>query len=194
MKRCPAAAGTSEARRCGHAMSWTATAPKWAIEDSKVLAQSQPYIRTAHNRRRRVPPLPPGPPPDQSDHRGRKRNLQERDFDGAILVHDFLGPSPPPPLSSNVSLPRAPPPPAQKEEKDWTKGKESLWLLEAPVRKMILQMHTLACTSQCWGRQTPAWTRSVHLDAPGQRHGQQPISGTADPQSSQTGPVIKGLR
>ena len=27
----------------------------------------------------------------------------------------------------------------------------------------------------------PAWTRSVHLDPPGQRHGQQPVSGTADP-------------
>ena len=27
----------------------------------------------------------------------------------------------------------------------------------------------------------PAWTQSVHLDAPGQRHGQQPVSGTADP-------------
>ena len=27
----------------------------------------------------------------------------------------------------------------------------------------------------------PAWTRSVHLDAPGQRHGQKPVSGTADP-------------
>ena len=26
-----------------------------------------------------------------------------------------------------------------------------------------------------------AWTRSVPLDAPGQRHGQQPVSGTADP-------------
>ena len=26
-----------------------------------------------------------------------------------------------------------------------------------------------------------AWTRSVHRDAPGQRHGQQPVSGTADP-------------
>ena len=26
-----------------------------------------------------------------------------------------------------------------------------------------------------------AWTRSVHLDAPGQRHGQQPVSGSADP-------------
>ena len=26
-----------------------------------------------------------------------------------------------------------------------------------------------------------AWTRSVHLDAPGQRHGRQPVSGTADP-------------
>ena len=46
---------------------------------------------------------------------------------------------------------------------------------------MILQMHTPARTSQCWSRQSPAWTRSVHLDAPGQRHGQQPVSGTADP-------------
>ena len=27
----------------------------------------------------------------------------------------------------------------------------------------------------------PAWTRRVHLDAPGQRHGQQPVSGIADP-------------
>ena len=27
----------------------------------------------------------------------------------------------------------------------------------------------------------PAWTCSVHRDAPGQRHGQQPVSGTADP-------------
>ena len=31
-----------------------------------------------------------------------------------------------------------------------------------------------------WTR-IPAWTRSVHQDAPGQRHGQQPVSGTADP-------------
>ena len=54
-------------------------------------------------------------------------------------------------------------------------------LLEAPVRKMILQMHPPARSSQCWSRQTPAWTRSVHLDAPGQRHGQQPVSGTANP-------------
>ena len=69
------------------------------------------------------------------------------------------------------------------------KGKNHLWLLEAPVRKTILQMHTPARTSQCWSRQTPAWTRSVHLDAPGQWHGQQPVSGTADPRSSQTGQV-----
>ena len=69
---------------------------------------------------------------------------------------------------------------AQKEEKERKKGKESLWLLEPLVRKIILQMHTPARTSQCWSRQTPARTRSVHLDAPGQRHGQQPVSGTAD--------------
>ena len=73
-------------------------------------------------------------------------------------------------------------------------GKKSLWLLEAPVRKMILQMHTPVRTSHCWSWQTPAWTRSVHLDAPGQRHGQQPVSGTPDPRSSQTRQVIRGLR
>ena len=38
-----------------------------------------------------------------------------------------------------------------------------------------------ARTCQCWSRQTPAWTRSVHLDAPGQRHRQQPDPRTADP-------------
>ena len=27
----------------------------------------------------------------------------------------------------------------------------------------------------------PLWTQSVHLDVPGQQHGQQPVSGTADP-------------
>ena len=89
---------------------------------------------------------------------------------------------------------RSTPPPKIKEEKERTNGKESLWLLEAPVRKIILQMHTPARTSQCWGRQTPAWTRSVHLDAPGRWRGQQPDSGTADPRSSQTGHVIRGLR
>ena len=30
----------------------------------------------------------------------------------------------------------------------------SPWLLEAPVRKIVLQRHTPACTSQCWSRQT----------------------------------------
>ena len=30
--------------------------------------------------------------------------------------------------------------------------------LEAPIRTIIPQMHTPARTSQCWSRQTPAWT------------------------------------
>ena len=38
---------------------------------------------------------------------------------------------------------------AQKEEKERTNRKESLWLLEALVRKVILQLHTPACTTQC---------------------------------------------
>ena len=45
-------------------------------------------------------------------------------------------------------------PRAQKEEKERKNGKESLWLLKAPVREIILQMHTPACTSHCWSRQT----------------------------------------
>ena len=44
--------------------------------------------------------------------------------------------------------------PKMQEAKERTKGQESLWLLEAPVRKMIRQMHTPAHTSQCWSRQT----------------------------------------
>ena len=43
---------------------------------------------------------------------------------------------------------------AQKEEKERKNGKESSWLLEAPVRKIILQMHTPARSRQCWSRQT----------------------------------------
>ena len=42
------------------------------------------------------------------------------------------------------------------------------------------------------GSANPAWTRGVHLDAAGRRHGQQPISGTADPRV--VGQAIQGLR
>ena len=61
-------------------------------------------------------------------------------------------------LWSCVLLQESPPPPPAP-------GKESSWLLEAPVKKIILQMHTPAHTSQCWSRQTPAWTRSVSARA-----------------------------
>ena len=35
-----------------------------------------------------------------------------------------------------------------------------------PLRKITLQMHTPARTSQGWCWQTPAWTRSANLEAP----------------------------
>ena len=126
-------------------------------------------------RRRRCPtacaPFPPG----------EIKFCKRKESFGPFLEHKPSNPRPPP-----HSKPSPPPPPVNREE--------SLWLLEAPVREVILQMHTPARTSQCWSRQTPAWTRSVRLDAPGQRHGQQPVSGTADPRSCQTGQVIRGLR
>ena len=73
-------------------------------------------------------------------------------------------------------------------------GKDHLWLLEAPVRTMILQMYTPLCTSQCWGRQTPhglGVCMRMHLV---NGTGNSPVSGTADPRSSPTRQVIRRLR
>ena len=130
----------------------------------------------------------PGP---ESPHHGTAAASAGRGGTAPCACTTVPPPPPPPPRADRTRRKRCR---AQKEEKERTKGKESLWLLEAPVREMIRQMHTPVHTSQCWSRQTPARTRSVHRDAPGQQHGQQPVSGTADPRSSQTGQVIRGLR
>ena len=52
--------------------------------------------------------------------------------------------------------------------------RESLWLLEAPVRKIILHMHTPSAHKSVLEWQTPTWTWRVHRDAPGQWHRQRP--------------------
>ena len=68
------------------------------------------------------------------------------------------------------TTPAPPPPPSPCQE-----------LLEAPVRKIYpADAHTSTHQSVLQSA-NPAWTWSVHLDAPGERHGQQPVSGTADP-------------
>ena len=82
-----------------------------------------------------------------------------------IIPLEIVPWQPPPPPNNQIPRPCANPPPprgrprspktvhrAQKEKKERKNGKESLWLLEAPVWKIILQMHTPA--SQCWSRQT----------------------------------------
>ena len=51
----------------------------------------------------------------------------------------------------------------------------------------------VACTNQCWSRQTHGLGGCIWMPHP-QRPGQQPVSGTAHPRSSQTGQVIRGLR
>ena len=55
------------------------------------------------------------------------------------------------------------------------------WLLEAPVRNYYPADAHPSAHKSVLEPANPAWTRSVHLDAPGQRHRQQPVSGTADP-------------
>ena len=49
-------------------------------------------------------------------------------------------------------------------------------------------------TFAAFGKLAPPPPLCVHLDAPGQRHGKRPVSGTAEPQSSQMGQGIWGLR
>ena len=63
-----------------------------------------------------------------------------------------------------------------------------MWLLEAPVRKIILQMHTAARTSQCWSRQTQWMTppHGVHHALPMGRHPLVPGQGWRNPGSADT--------
>ena len=78
---------------------------------------------------------------------------------------------------------------AQKEAKVRTEGKESWWLLEALVRKIILQTHTPA---QCWSWHTRHGLGvciSMHLV---NGTGNSPSPGQPTPEES-TGQVIRGL-
>ena len=72
------------------------------------------------------------------------------DWRGTGIAAETVSTNPLPPAPASCHPPQPP----------------ALWLSEAPVRKMILQMHTPARTRQRW----------------------------ADPRSSQTGQVIRGLR
>ena len=56
------------------------------------------------------PPPPRPPPPDQSDHRGKQRNLKSGKSSWAILVHKRLGPRPPPPSPPPLLILPLPPP------------------------------------------------------------------------------------
>ena len=58
-----------------------------------------------------------------------------------------------------------------------TKPKGTFWAAtvpcppRAPIRAVTAHCPPPPPPSRCWSRQTPARTRRVHLDAPGQRHG-----------------------
>ena len=52
-------------------------------------------------------------------------------------------------------------------------------VVRSPCQENPADAHTSAHKSMLVSANP--WTRSVHLDAPGQRHGQQPVSESADP-------------
>ena len=60
------------------------------------------------------------------------------------------------------------------------KGKNHCGCLKPPSGKLSCTCTPSAHKSGLESA-NPAWTRSVHLDAPGQWHGQQPVSRIADP-------------
>ena len=143
-----------------------------------------------------VPAKPPSPPPL---------------FRRPLLIHPLPGTPPLLPFQCVAQAgrpPSIPPPPSTQHPPGLTTlgvgaggpdhilprppGKESLWLLEAPVRNMILQMHTPARTCQCWSRQTHGLGVCIWMPLVNGT-GNSPVSGTADPRSSPTGQVIRGL-
>ena len=74
---------------------------------------------------------------------------------------------------------------------------------ERPNRECIVVVVTCPCQENCADAHTcahwsvlesasPAWTRRVYVDAPGQRHGQWPVSGTADPRVVKQGKSSRG--
>ena len=95
--------------------------------------------------------------------------------------------SSPPPAQGCIGRGRGlpPPPPPGVQSVEGGKGKDKRERIIGVVRSPCQEndpadAHPSAHKSVLESA-NPAWTRSVHLDAPGQRQGQQPVSGTADP-------------
>ena len=86
-------------------------------EGASLRPAPQPHMRTAGNRRRTPPP------PAQSDHRGKKQDLQSGKSCPAIFLYTNFCP-PPPPARNRCR--------AQQEEKERTKGKESFVVVGSP--------------------------------------------------------------
>ena len=84
---------------------------------------------------------------------------------------------PPPPANHQGLVP--PPPPPVKEGKD--KRERIIVVVRRPCQENYPADAPPSAHKSVLESANPAWTRSVHLDAPGQRHGQQLVSGTADP-------------
>ena len=70
--------------------------------------------------------------------------------------------------------------PSAKGGKGKDKRERIIVVVRSPCQEKPADAHTSAQKSMLESANL-AWTRSVHLDAPGQRHGQQPVSGSADP-------------
>ena len=87
---------------------------------------------------------PPPPPPCTPQGRANMESPEEPGQGGKVTQGEATG-------QDRLRSPQIVQ--STKGGKERTKGKESSWLLEAPVRK-ILQMHTPARTSQCWSWQT----------------------------------------
>ena len=104
-------------------------------------------------------PPPPLPPPYSNTHPRAPRppNAPQGRKNGEGGEETGQGERDEPRRVTGQGRPRSPKT-VQSAEGEQGKEKQErimwLWLLEAPVRKIILQIHTPARSSQCWSRQT----------------------------------------
>ena len=84
------------------------------------------------------------------------------------------------PEETGQAGPRSPTAVLSAVDEEWENREWIRVVVTSPCQENPADTHTGAHRSILESA-SPAWTRREYLDAPGQRHGQQPVSGTADP-------------
>ena len=127
------------------------------------------------------PSLAPSSTPSLQQHAPRPPNAPQGRQNGESGEEAGQGERDEPRRVTGQGRPRSPKTVQSAEEQGKEKRERIIVVVRSPCQENYpADAHPSALKSVLESA-NPAWTRSVRLDAPGQRHGQQPVSGTADP-------------